>query len=672
MRILTGLWAVATWSALAVAAATPPGAPVLFPEPMSPRNANYAMRVELLPDTHTLKGTATITWRNLTADTVSDAAFHLYLNAFANAQSVFMTESGGRHRSFSFDKEGWGYCRVTALSQRVGGATVPLQPTYPGPDRTVMRTALASPVPPGGEAEFEVAFEDRLPRVFARAGYAGDFHMAGQWFPKLGVYEEGRGWNCHPYHLNSEFYSDFGVYDVEITLPERFVVGATGLVWAERVEGEKKVLSVHAEDVHDFAFTASPDFLVHEEDYEGVKIRVLMQPGNHASVARYAAGARAGLKYFGQWVWKYPYPQITVVDPPRGGEGAGGMEYPMLITGMASPFIPGSLRMPEMVTLHEFGHQYWYGMSANNEFEEAWLDEGINSYYELRIMDAWLGEDRSMMDGFLGLSMGDEAQQRMQYLSVPDLDPVVQPSWEYGGFGAYAAMSYSKPALVLRVLEGVLGTEEMDRVMRAYFERVRFKHPTTQDFLRITSEVAGRDLRPLLEPMLFGTGTVDFKVAEVRNTPREAPEGYDLTVDPPALMEGRTAAKGKASENGEAPSPEPPEGGEKREKAKLAYDCKVTVQRKGELVVPVDIEVTFSDKTTRRERWDGQGRKVTFRYDGPKVTRVVVDPDGKVPLDLQRLNNGWMSRPEGTPATSLSARFQSVFQFLYAALGGLL
>jgi len=654
-RIILSLLAVLTAS-LGLLGAEPAAPPVMFAEPLSPRNANYTIAVELDPAAHTLKATEDIRWRNITGDTVPDAAFHLYLNAFANSESVFMKESGGRHRSFEFDREGWGYCRVVSMDQVVDGKPVPLTLAFPGPDRTVATVQLAVAVPPGGEASFRVTFEDKLPKVFARAGYAGEFHIAGQWFPKLGVYQEGKGWNCHPYHLNSEFFSDFGVYDVQVTLPERFTLGATGVVWKETRAGGKKTVSFHAEDVHDFAFCASPDFLVHEETWEGVTIRVLMQPGNREDSPRYADAIRKALECYAAWIYKYPYPQVTVVDPPQGGEGAGGMEYPMFFTGMTSPFIPRSMLMAEMVAIHEFGHEYWYGMSANNEFEEAWLDEGINSYYETRVLDAWKGADRSMMDGLLGFHMGDVAQQRIGYLSLPDLDPVVQPAWEYKSFGSYATMSYNKPAVALKTLEGILGTQKMDAVMRQFFNEVKFRHPSTEDFLRITSAAAGRDLRPLLVPMLFGTDTVDFKVADVRNILREKAAGYDLTQEPPVLLGPAEGAKKATGGKGE----------------KAVYDSTVLLHRKGGLVLPVEVRITFSDKSVKNETWDGMGRRHAFTYQGPKVTRVEVDPEGKVPLDLQRLNNGWASKPDSAPATSLGARFQTGFQLLFAVLGELL
>ncbi len=640
------------------------GPPVIFAPPLSPRIVQYALRAELEPKDHLIRASETIRWKNTTGDTVGEALFHLYLNAFANNQSVFMKESGGRLRGDRFNQKDWGYCRVTAIAQeRPSGGPAPLTMTFPGEDRTVLKVLLAEPVPPGGEAVFSISFEDKLPRVFARAGYAGDFNLAGQWFPKLGVYQEGRGWNCHAYHANSEFFADFGVYDVALTVPYDFVVGASGVQWREVRQGAKKTLDLHAEDVHDFAWVAQPGVLDETQVWEGVKIRVLCQPGNRRDLPRYFAATRRSLESFTALLSKYPYPQITVVDPPANGPGAGGMEYPMFITGMATPFLPASMHMVEMVTVHEFGHEYWYGMSANNEFEEAWLDEGINSYYESRVLDGWLGADRSMMDGFLGLNAGDVPFQRAQYISVPDMDPVVQRAWGYYTNGAYAAMSYSKPTLLLMTLEGYLGREKMDRAMRAFFDRVKFTHTTTGDFVRILSEEAGEDLSPLLGPMLFGTGTVDFKVARVQNRVPDPPAGFDLAVDPPRPYSDATGAKASKAKGKDG-------GAGKGEK--LRYAPEVTIQRKGELVVPVEVLVTFADGTAKRERWDGRGRYVTYRYDGPKVVQVLVDPDGKVPLDLERLNNGWQAKEDGAAAGALGAKARALFQAAFALVAELL
>jgi hypothetical protein len=388
------------------------------------------------------------------------------------------------------------------------------------------------------------------------------------------------------------------------------------------------------------------------------------------------AAAKKTIELYAKWIWKYPYPQMTIVDPPRYGMGAAGMEYPMLITGGTSPYLPESMRFTEMVVVHEFGHNYWYGMEANNEVEEAWLDEGINSYYETRIMDEWLGKDDSMIGGAAGWHLGDVSQQRLPYLSIPDMDPLVLESWKYSSNGAYSAMSYAKSAVVLKTLEGILGQKKMDEVMRAFFMEVRFTHPTTADFTRIVSREAGRDLDPILRPLLYGTGTVDFKVARVKNVSEEDPAGYDLSADPPKLMDKEEGGKGKAKADEKKPGGG--KVGEKEASDKGAkkpdrvFDSRVVIQRKGELVLPVEVLVTFKDGTTKLEEWDGQGRYVTYKYHGPEVVKVVVDPDGKLPVDLSVLNNGWASKKDGLPARALTTRFRVAAQGLMVLIANLL
>ncbi len=630
----------------AAVAARADGPPVLFPEPLSPRNASYGIEVSLDPAGHVLSGKETIRWRNATPDPAPDLMFHLYMNAFANTDTVFMKESGGRHRQFRFDDAHWGNIVVSSLRLVEGGREIPLEQEFPGRDRTVMRARLPAPVAPGGEIEIRTTFEVKLPRVFARTGWAGRFHMVGQWFPKLGVWEEGRGWNCHPFHYASEFFSDFGTYDVEIDVPEDQIVGATGVVWSERKGPPgRKTVFCRAEDVHDFAWTASPRFVERKDRWEGVVLRVLMQPENAASIPRYLESAKRSLEFLARTLGPYPYTVLTLVDPPAGGEGAGGMEYPTLITGEASPLFPRSLRIPELAVAHEIAHQYWYGMSANNEFEEAWLDEGIASYCEMRILDGWLGRDRSILSGFLGLSIGDLALQRAAYLRYADAAPVLGKSWEYPSWGAYGAMSYDKPALALRTLENAHGTPAADRLLRTFFERARFRHPTSIDFLEAVRDVLGARAEALARTLLEGTDTVDFEVLDVRNREGEPLRGYDLSKSPPTL---RAAAKGGTKGS--------------------TWDSEVWIGRAGRLTLPVTVRVTFEDRSVRDEEWDGAGPPKVFRYAGRKVAKVAVDPEGHVVLERFRLNNGWQAEEDPAPAAKLVARFRWILQAFFSAV----
>ena len=201
----------------------------------------YRIRAELDAARKTVTGHQTLTWRNNSPDTVRELRFHLYLNAFQNEKSSFMRESGGELRGDQASKDDWGYIEVQHM-QIAGGADLTHSIRFIHPDddnaddQTVAAVALPQPVDPGQSITLDIDFLSKLPKVFARTGYRNDFFMVGQWFPKIGVYEKAGdryatsgAWNCHQFHADTEFYADYGVYDVTLTVPSNYIVGATGV-----------------------------------------------------------------------------------------------------------------------------------------------------------------------------------------------------------------------------------------------------------------------------------------------------------------------------------------------------------------------------------------------------------------------------------------------------------
>ena len=175
------------------------------------------------------------------------------------------------------------------------------------------------------------------------------------------------------------------------------------------------------------------------------------------------------------------------------------MEYPTLFTAGTDRFMPAGVHMPEMVTIHEFGHGYWYGMVGSNEFEEAWLDEGINTYSEVKAMAEYYGPDRSLID--LGpVRISDLSYQRVSVIGAGRFDPILRRSWDFVSGGSYSLNVYNKACLMLLTLERYLGEETMARIMKTYFETWKFRHPTSEDFIRTAETVSGRDLQMVLRP----------------------------------------------------------------------------------------------------------------------------------------------------------------------------
>src|SRR5438270_4579045 len=194
------------------------------------------------------------------------------------------------------------------------------------------------------------------------------------------------------------------------------------------------------------------------------------------------------------------------------------MEYPIFIAGDSSWFMPKGLYLPELVVEHEFGHQYCYGMVATNEFEVAWMDEGINSYTEVKVLDSILGKDSSVLNMW-GMRASDQEQQRLGYVSVADRDPMAQKAYDYLSFNSYGGITYGKTASVLLTLEGIIGDDTMAKAMRTYFMKYRFTHPTKEDFLKTVEEVSGKDLDWYFKQAVYGSPVMDYEVMRVESFP---------------------------------------------------------------------------------------------------------------------------------------------------------
>jgi hypothetical protein len=588
---------------------------------LSPRVVAYQIEARLDPVRKTLDATEVLTYRNLTGQPLDRFPFHLYLNGF-QPQSSFVAEIRRDNPAYEWKEKYRGAITIKSFEViGVGDFTSQLRFIQPDDgnrqDHTVAEVKLPRPVPPGDEVQFKIVFHDQFPEVLARTGYKRDFFMGGQWFPKVGVWWHG-AWNCHQFHAMTEFFADFGVYDVQLTVPQNYVVGATGVEVASlnHPDGTKTV-GFHAEDVHDFAWTADPNYLVVEDTWTGsagpVKIRLFMHPGHMATTPRYLQALKGALERFDQWYGPYPYPQITVVDPPHGGLRAGGMEYPTLFTADTTWWMPLGLKFPEVAVVHEFGHQYWYGMVATNEFEEAWLDEGINTYVEVKIMRSLYGNHAVDLWGLTG---GDAGLERLDYLSSAQDDPLARVGFHYMSRGTYGAITYGKTATVLLTLEGLIGEDSLRRSLRTYFLRYRFTHPTGEDFLHTVEEVSGQNLRWFFDQAVYGTQVLDYEVLDLNSDPLDWWEAGKMGKEEPG------------------------------KKDDTVYRSSVLIHRKGDFIFPVEVEVRFDNGEKVREHWDGRDRWVRFTYEKKaKLVSAEVDPDHNVWLDRDFFNNSRTVEP---------------------------
>jgi hypothetical protein len=667
---------------------------------------SYEIWVELDDAAKTLRGREQIIWRNMTQDEVSDMWFHLYWNAFKNEKSAMLEESrreGSLGRQA--EKDSWGWIDISRITLADGtdlGPTlefmIPDQPAFPG-DQTVARVLFPMPVGPGEEVRLEIEFESKIPRTIARSGYYQNSYFIAQWFPKPGVYEEGRGWNCHQYHLNSEFFADFADFIVHLTVPASFVVGASGKQKSavSAPDGKTVTYTFEQSRIHDFAWTADPDFLKVERDFiaarevtekeyadlsektglpaeelklPDVKMILLIEPEHRKQTERHFKALRMALKYYGLWFGPYPYETVTMVDPPFR-TASGGMEYPTLFTAGTGVLTDKKVLSPEGVIIHEFGHGYWYGLAANNEFEEAWLDEGINTYSTGRVSSEAYGPGM-MPASIFGYPLTkafnlprfhDHELNRLGAILIAEHDPITTYSWEFIDRMSYAMNVYQRAAACLTTLERYLGEATMLRVMRTFQMRFRYRHPHTQDFIDVVNEVSGRDLTWFFDEFFFKTHNFDYAVSSLRSA--EKKDHYLGVFD----------VDGKKKEINEETIDKKKEQNEEAKPDPKIYVTDVTVRRLGEARVGgealITLRVVFEDGSEQLGQWDGQSRWKKFRFETSSRAKFAeIDPGLVWLIDSNISNNSLKIKSGKGGVIRLASRLlfwvQNYFHYLSA------
>ena len=490
--------------------------------------------------------------------------------------------------------------------ERVSIGERALRPTVYG---TTMRLDLPRPVPAGGTVDLQVAWHFPVPDYGAgRMARDGSLYEIAQWYPRLAVYDDVRGWNHEPYIGAGEFYLEYGSFDVSLTVPATYIVAATGtlrnpevvltaaqrtrLAAARRAAEPVAVITAAeagrpdqtrpsatgqltwrftADSVRDFAFAAGPQLRWDASSYDGSLIQTLYRP-KAKKWEEANRMAREAIKYFSEQWYHYPYPQATTVEGP-----IEGMEYPMLT------FVPDSPAREDLqwVLSHEFGHEWFPMVVGSNERLYPWMDEGFNTFIDLG------GAARY----FAGTAYGDSIEVHPLHLYADHAiagqeQPLIDRPVE--GKDLFWT-AYQKPALMMQTLRyEVLGKERFDHAFREYIRAWAYKHPTPADFFRLMRDASGMDLDWFWRDWIFTTHRLDQAVDSI------GPE-------------------------------------------------KVFLANRGTMTLPLEMEVTYTDGSTERvrlpvEMWN-LGPQFAYRIRaGKSVRRVVVDPRKALP-DVDRSNN---------------------------------
>ncbi|HFA47753.1 MAG TPA: M1 family peptidase [Bacteroidetes bacterium] len=622
-----------------------------FETPFSIRNANYNISLSLDHEAKKIAARETLTWTNTSPDTLHEIRFYMYLNSFKNSESTFLKGTNSIFGRPITDRraEEWGWINIDSIG-REGGAELTSGLRYIQPDdgnemdQSVLQVPLDQPLMPGATVVLHMKFTAKMPRIIARAGYSkDDYFLFVHWFPQAGVYQvnmDGKwGWNCHQFNRRTEFFADFGVYDVEITASEHLVLGASGCMVEEHENNNGTITRrYHVEDVIDFAWTAYPYFEEHVARWENVRIRLLIPPEHCMMAERYIGAIKHSLAYLTEHVGPYPYPTITIVDPPLHALNSGLMEYPTLITAGTFYHTPLGLHNSEALAAHEFSHQYFMAMVASNEKEEAWLDEGFVTFFEDRIVDHAYGKKKSLVNIF-GYHFDSRERTRHEYTGLPNpkVGIIARPSWEF--MEARKGLIYAKTATSFQTMQNLVGEEVMDKIIKTYFERWKFKHPKAPDFFAVLHEVATKELGKEMGNMIYNifreciytTDICDYKVGHIYNGNILAPYGvFDKN--------------GVADEY-------------KKAGTITGTRSEVVCYRIGEMIFPLDVEIVFDDGSSIIEKWDGVARRKSFNYEGhKKIISAHIDPQQKIWLDQDLNNNSLTIKPKRSPLAKYAAK----------------
>ncbi|MEX2608361.1 MAG: M1 family metallopeptidase [Gemmatimonadota bacterium] len=580
----------------------------------------YRIEAELDPASARVNGSQTITYRNNSPDTLTSLVLHLYQNAYRQgAQRVRQVPITGGMRVERVE--------VAGLPVRAATGGTPIGASYTV-DGTLMTLRLPRPLLPGAATSLELDWHFTVPPPGApRTGHhANEAFVVAQWYPQVAVYDDVRGWDARPYWTNGEFYLEYGDFDVAITVPQGWIVGATGqLVNAEEVlpeqartrlaraatsDGVVRVITAEdlaagrttaeepggsltwrfqATDVRDFAFASSNRYLWDAGRITGagpdgrpVLAHALYRP-EHANWIQAIRYMRHATRYAAAAIHPYIYPQITAAEGP-----VGGMEYPMLV------FITGA-RSPESlygVLAHEIAHEWLPMMVGTNESRYAWMDEGFASWLEDRAFaDFFPGSEPALatQDSYLRIANSDDEKPSMTEGDLFGLGHTMAP---------YGIATYSKPGSLLRALGGLLGPETVDAALRTFTERWLLKHPQPWDFFNTVEDVADQELDWFWTPWYFTTAWLDQAIVDV---------GFGIE----------------------------------------SASARVVVEDQGTAPMPVHLLVTYADGVTERhtlpvEPWlEGATQQVlTFPTRG-RVERVEIDPELWFP-DTDRTDNVWM------------------------------
>jgi hypothetical protein len=539
------------------------------------QEVNYKIYCSLNDVNHTLSANISIDYINRSQDTLTYIYMHLWPNAYKDKNTALCQQELNQGNSALYFAEEKDRGHIDSIDFKVNTKSVQVE--FDGLHNDYCKLVLNEPLLPGQRAVITTPFKVKIPNgKFSRLGHIGQAYAITQWYPKPAVYDQF-GWHNMPYLNQGEFYSEYGSFDVYLTLPENYVVGATGDLVEDancdnaaeiiRMNGlavktmnqvdvllpnEKKDMSFpkssdklktihfHQEKIHDFGWFADKRYHVLKDeivlDRTGKRVTTwsLFTNNEYNLWMKSPEYIKDALKYYSNWIGDYPYNHCTAVDGTIAA--GGGMEYPnVTIIGTS-----GNAKTLETTIVHEVGHNWFYGIFGSNEREHPWMDEGVNSFYEMRYSLTKYPPKADSLSNSLSEGLGGLNKivglDRLNYkdafgfaymLSAAENDdqPIELHSAKYTSMN-YGTIVYMKTGYVLNYLKSYLGDELFDNCMRTYFDRWAFKHPYPKDMHKVFEEVSDKNLSWFFQDLINTTDKIDYKISAIKT----AEDNYELKI----------------------------------------------------------------------------------------------------------------------------------------------
>ena len=593
------------------------------------RIANYNIEADFNPASKSITVKEEIIWVNNTNISTSEIQFHLYANAYKSNNTLFA-------KAYSLSPEA--RTQIDIKSFRVNGEESQLiyfQPEIANPhDSTVAKVLLNNSVEPGDSVRINFEYTMKIPRSVKRMGYATgrNFFFVSQWFPKVGVFENGK-WTCSQYHPYLNFYSDFGDYSVKIKVPKDYTVAATGVENGKTSDAQNTTYQFVQSGVHDFVWLASDDILHRKNIYtrkdgSTITIQAYVQPERERYFERYFTAVKNCLEFFENNIGIYPYQNVSLIDVPRTS-ASGGMEYPTLFTVGAELFAPKDAGQPEYLVTHEFSHQFFYGLIANNEVYEAWLDEGFTSYISTKIMYHYQPEiletfkfatyipvfglnflsynEIPLIYTLVDVKVPEATRSITNYYRNLTVGSIADTSYKLPTRLSYVVNSYNKPELVLHTLERYLGYDRMMKILKDYYNEFKYRHPHGTDFINIVQKNSKEDMGWFFDEFYRSPKTFDYKITSIKKS--------------------------------------------------INSEYEVLVERLSDGVFKNDVAL-YTDKDTLYQKWDGAEKWKILKFKtNNEVIAAEIDPFRKNLLDINFANNSFTVTSRVWASLSLAIRF---------------